>query len=245
MKYTLAQVAASLPREKNAADSYWTRWVLRPLSNPVALLALRAGLGADAVSWLGALCAVAGGALFGLGSYLDPRWAPACRWAGLALLFLFSVLDCADGSVARTLGKANPYGPWTDAVAGYIAYTAALLGLGFAAEGAAAAAGMGMRGLYAGAGGAAAAANMLMRAAVQSRRTATLKAEGVAGAAVPGTEKRLSENLGITGILVPFYALCNAAGLLPVALAFYGALYGLGSAWVILKLARKAEAHHG
>lgn len=232
MKYTLAQVIASLPRDKIDADSYWTRWILRPLSFPAALWALNAGLSADAVTWISAICAALGGLFFGLGAYLDPRWSMGIQWIGLALLFLFSILDCADGNMARTVKKPNPYGGWTDMVGGYIAYTAALVGLGFAVERVSG----GLSGLYAGAGGAAAAANMLMRAAFQSHRL--VRAKESEDKEEPGVEKRLSENLGVTGLLVPAMMMGYVTGFLSWVLAFYGALYGLGSVWMLYKLAR-------
>lgn len=235
MKYSIASVAASLPKEKNSADSYWTRWVLRPLSFPVAALALNLGLTPNSVSWISAVCAVIGGGFLGAGMYLSHGYGSVFQWTGIGLLFVFSVLDCADGNMARTLKKPNVYGSWTDAVGGYIAYTAALLGLGLATEYAAGGAGGG----YAALGGVAAALNMLMRASVQSHRLTQIKVFGKTppDPSDPGGEKRLSENLGVTGIFIPAIAAGFAAGQLFWVLCFYTLLYGFGSLWVVFKLA--------
>jgi phosphatidylglycerophosphate synthase len=256
MKYSFREVVASLPQKKWKSESLWSRFLLRPLSFPPAWLALNMGMSANAMSWLSAFCALAGGALFG---YFD---GPA-QWAGVALLFVFSVLDCADGNIARTLKTSNPWGSWTDAAGGYIAYTAALLSLGMAAERSAGLTGRGA-GLYVFLGGFSAAANMLMRACVQSHRLTALgiaaknadsagfPGEKPAGATNPpaeksgeektegpGPEKWLSENLGVTGIMAPALGLGLYFRQLHWPLFFYTLLYGAGSVWVVFKLARK------
>ena len=239
MKYTLRDVIASLPREKFLQEAFWSRLVLRPLSFPPSWLALACGMTPNMMSWLGAFCAIAGGALLGWGN-------TALQWAGIALLFVFSVLDCADGNMARTLKTSNPWGSWTDAVGGYIAYTASLLGLGMAAE---RCGGFGPAGLCVFLGGFSAAANMLMRASVQfSRITALNIAKAVsAGESAaseekhekPSREKWISENLGITGIMSPAIAVGLVFLWLHWILFFYALLYGAGSVWVIFKLALK------
>ena len=235
MKYSFADVIASLPKEKNKADSYWTRWLLRPLSFPVAVIALNLRLTPNSVSWISALCAIAGGVLFGVGGYASQTAGPVLQWIGIGLLFVFSVLDCADGNMARTLKRPNVYGSWTDAVGGYIAYTAALIGLGLATEHAVG----GFGGAFAAIGGFAAAVNMLMRASVQSHRLTEIKVFGKTppDSSDPGGEKRLSENLGVTGMLVPAFAFGYGFGLLPWVLGFYTLFFGLGALWVIFKLA--------
>lgn len=51
---------------------------------------------------------------------------------GAALVFLFNVLDCADGMLARIRGQGSPLGYVLDGLAGYIGTTAMVLGIGFA-----------------------------------------------------------------------------------------------------------------
>ncbi|MDR1931829.1 MAG: CDP-alcohol phosphatidyltransferase family protein [Spirochaetales bacterium] len=234
MKYSLKDVTASLTPEKHSADGFWTRCVLRPLSYPVAWLALRCALSPNTVSWTGVFFAVAGAVLFGLAGGVF-------RWAGIAGFFIFSVLDCVDGNMARTIKKPSPWGAWTDTVSGYIVYTAALLSLGVAAE---RAGGFdGPVGLCIFLGGFSAAANMLMRAAVQARRvsafTITASVAGTPAQQKPGREKWISENAGVTGVMVP--AMCAGVyfGKLHWALFFYTLLYGIGSVWIVFRLAVK------
>lgn len=229
-KYTIADIAASLPEEKNSNDSVWTRWILRPLSYPPTWLLLKTGLSPNAVSFLSAGVVVLGGLCLALGS-------GAWFWIGIALSFAFSVLDCVDGNMARTTRTRSPWGAWSDALGGYVAYTAILIGFGAAFDPLL--------------GGIAASANLLMRVVVQSRRVAelTLASERPAEAAAPkpqdarpGLEKRISENIGITGIMVPLFALAAATGTAHWALAGYAALYSGGALVVIAKLVIKTLA---
>jgi phosphatidylglycerophosphate synthase len=244
MRYTLGDVILSLPKEKYKAESLWSRVLLRPLSFPAAWLGLAFGLSPNGMSWLSAFIAVAGGVLLG---WFDGLW----QWAGIFLFFVFSVLDCADGNMARTIKQPNPWGSWTDAVGGYIAYTASLLSLGLAAERMAGLSGR-AAGLYVFLGGFSAAVNMLMRAAVQFHKRAASDqgATPPAGreppeehepAAGPGAEKWISENLGVTGIMAPAIALGLCLRRLHWVLFFYTLLYGLGSLAVIFKLALKTR----
>ncbi len=125
MIYSLNEIIFSLPEEKKNADSYWTRWVLRPISYPLTWIFLALNLTPNAVTWIGAVCAVFGGTLFGLPGLIEnvfnihsQNMVKILQWSGILLLFLFSVLDCVDGNMARTLKKNNPLGAWVDAVGG-------------------------------------------------------------------------------------------------------------------------------
>jgi phosphatidylglycerophosphate synthase len=232
MKYTLKNIIDSLPPEKRRANGWWDRLALRPLSYPLTWLALACGLSPNAVTWISVFFVLAGGVLLALAGGVS-------QWIGLGGLFIFSILDAVDGNMARTLKKPNPWGSWTDAAGGYIAYTATLLALGIAAERAGNFYGPG--GLCIFLGGFSAAANMLMRACVQSHKVFQTIMEGAPEKAGPGGEKWLSENLGITGIMDPAIALGLAFHFLPWVLYFYTLLYGLGSVWIIFKLALKTK----
>ncbi len=236
--YSLKEIRASLTEEKRRADGFWTRFVLRPLSYPAAWLALRLGLSANAVSYLSALAALVGGVLLATGS-------KALMITGALLLNLFAVLDCADGNIARVKGTAGPWGGWADALGGYAAYLAALLGSGMASEFLAGNSIPGLPGLslpwaaggWALLGGLAAGANQLMRLAYQGYRNVLGEAarEEIAG------EKKLSENLGVTGILMPAILIGVLTGCLPWVTAFYAALYTGGCAVTLVKLVMKVE----
>jgi len=234
-RISMQQIRDSLPADKNRADSLWTRHVLRPASVPVAWFCLRLGLRANTVSYLSALICIGAAFLFGSG---------AIGWALLgALLFnLFSVLDCADGNMARATGTNGPYGGWADAVGGYVAYMTVLLSLGYAAAVRDAAV-LGWQPavtLWVLFGGIAAAANMLMRLAYQSYRNIAPEGEGAARKSI-GLEKMLSENLGITGLLMPVLLIGLIFRGLGYVLLFYTAFYSLGCAATMMKLIWKVE----
>ena len=294
--WTLQDLRSSLPAEKNRSDAYWTRWVLRPLSYPISWLFLQWGWSANAVSYLSAVVAILGGVLLSL---------PYFRFqvVGAILLNLFAVLDCADGNVARVTGTTGPWGAWADALGGYVAYVAALLGAGMAAEVTAVTQPQSFlclpefvwpQGGWVFLGALAASANLLMRLTYQQYRTLQLErgSANIASANIassirhssddsytqgstntigsesgspvtastdresPNTpspqkeppaseiasEKRISENLGVTGLLMPailFGVLTKTTG---CVVLFYTVLYGGGALVSILRLARKVEA---
>jgi phosphatidylglycerophosphate synthase len=231
MKYTLKDIINSLPPEKRRTNGYWDRLVVRPVSYPVTWLALACGFSPNTVTWISVFVVLTGSALFAITNGVF-------QWAGIGALFIFSVLDAVDGNMARTIKKPNPWGSWTDATGGYIAYTATLLALGIAVERAGSF--YGPAGLCIFLGGFSAASNMLMRACVQSRRVFQAAAEGAASVKTDsGGEKWISENLGITGIMDAAIAVGLAFNLLHWVLYFYTLLYGIGSLWVIFKLAVK------
>ncbi|MDR1179887.1 MAG: CDP-alcohol phosphatidyltransferase family protein [Spirochaetales bacterium] len=228
MKYTLKDIAHSLSPEKRKTNGYWDRLVIRPVSYPVTWLALACGLSPNTVTWISVFIVITGSALFAITNGVP-------QWAGVGALFVFCILDAVDGNMARTTKINNPWGSWTDAVGGYIAYTATLLALGIAAERAGGF--YGPAGLCIFLGGFSAATNMLMRACVQSHRTFQTALEGAPVKASPSGEKWISENLGITGIMDALIALGLALHFLHWVLYFYTLLYGIGSVWIILKLA--------
>jgi len=236
--YSYAEVRASLSPEKRKADGAWTRFVLRPLSMPTAWSFLRAGVSANAVSYAGAVVSVAGGLLLAVG-------IPWAIWAGLACFFVFGILDCADGNMARTVRSGSPWGEWVDAICGYVAYVAILLGGGCAAEAQCPGVLPGLDGValpwaggWALVGGLAASANVYMRLIYQGFKAVS----PARGAEAVSAEKGLSETIGITGALVPAFAVSYAAGGLGWAVLAYAIVYGGGALLVTLKLARRAAA---
>lgn len=246
MRSSIADIRASLTPEKRRSDGPWTRFVLRPLSYPGAWIFLRLGFSPNAVTYLSALLCLAGFVCLATG-------IAGAAWIGFALFFIFGVLDCVDGNMARVLGKASPWGEWVDALGGYTAYAAMLLGMGVAADASVGAVlpGTGFvlpwpAGGWTLVGGAAAAANLLMRAVFQNYRVVrTTKQSAVASSsdrASVGGEKRLSETIGITGLLVPLSALAYGFGFLPWVVLAYAIVYGGGCLVVIIKLMRRVES---
>jgi phosphatidylglycerophosphate synthase len=223
MTHTLRDIIDSLPPEKKQSDGLWTRFVLRPLSAPVTWLALRLGLSANGVSYLSVLFSVAGGVLFSQAGFALPLW-------GAILLNFFSVLDCVDGSIARVTKTANPWGGWADAVMGFIAYTAVFLSTGVYVY------------LRTGwwwilvAAGLTSSANLLTRVAYQIYKNI----EGETAHGSVSFERKLAENVGVTGLMMPGLIVCHLAGGMEYIAAFNLLFYTGGCVATILKLIKKA-----
>ena len=224
--YSLKEIIASLPPEKIKQDGLWTRFVLRPLSFPVSWAALRMGLSPAFVSYFSALVSIAGGILF--------AW-PDFTLAGIGIILLnfFSVLDCVDGNMARVSGKAGPWGGWADAVMGFVAYTSVFFASGIY--------------VYWKTGwwpvlliaGLTSSANLLTRTAYQIYKN-------IVGETAHGSvsfERKLAENAGITGFLMPLlliFHFCDFLAGMWIIIWFNAAFYGCGCAVTVIKLARKA-----
>jgi phosphatidylglycerophosphate synthase len=88
-----------------------SRYFFRPVGFRLTWAAIRAGWTSEGVSWLSGLVGLAGCALLISGSQ---QLLPA----GIGLLFLFNLLDCVDGSIARSMKTQNPYGRFLDSVCG-------------------------------------------------------------------------------------------------------------------------------
>jgi phosphatidylglycerophosphate synthase len=236
-KMSIKEIRSSLSPEKRRADGPWTTLVLRPLSYPAAWLFIRLGFSPNAVTYLSALLCIAGFACLAAGSAL-------CAWIGFGLFFLFGILDCVDGNMARVLKKTGPWGEWVDALGGYTAYATMLLAIGVAADAQSGASlpGIGLAlpwpaGGWTLVGGAAAAANLLMRAVFQNYRVV----RGGSDRESVGGEKRFSETIGITGFLVPLAALAYGFGYLAWVSLAYCIVYGGGCLLTVIKLIRSVE----
>jgi phosphatidylglycerophosphate synthase len=225
MSYTFRDIINSLPPEKRQSDGLWTRFVLRPLSVPLVWLALRLRLSANGVSYLSVLFSVAGGILFSQPGFALPLW-------GAILLNVFSLLDCADGGVARTTKTAGPWGGWADAVMGFIAYTAVFLSTGVY--------------LCLRTGwwwilvvtGLTSSANLLARVAYQIYKNI----EGETAHGSVSFERKLAENVGITGLMMPALIICHCAGGMEYIVAFNLLFYTGGCVATILKLTQKMKS---
>lgn len=88
-----------------------SRYVFRPVGFLLTWAAVRMGWTSEGVSWLSGLVGLAGCGLLASGS---PEMLPV----GIGVLFLFNLLDCVDGSLARTLKTQNPYGRFLDSICG-------------------------------------------------------------------------------------------------------------------------------
>ncbi len=90
-----------------------SRLVFRPVGFLLTWLAVRIGLTSEAVSWLsGFVGLIAYLCLISNQEYL--------LLVGIGLLCFFNLLDCVDGSIARTMKTENPYGRFLDSIMGWI-----------------------------------------------------------------------------------------------------------------------------
>jgi phosphatidylglycerophosphate synthase len=90
-----------------------SRFFFRPLGFLLTWVAIRAGFTTEAVSLLSGIVGLAA-CLFLLSGTAE------LLPFGLALLLLFNLLDCVDGSIARTMKIENPYGRFLDSICGGI-----------------------------------------------------------------------------------------------------------------------------
>lgn len=110
------------PETEETLDAVFFRplaylWVLAVKPTPIT---------ADQVTIASIVVGIVAGVLFGMGTQASLLW-------GAAAVFVFNVLDCADGMLARVRGQGSPFGYVLDGLAGYIGTTAIVLGLGQAA----------------------------------------------------------------------------------------------------------------
>jgi phosphatidylglycerophosphate synthase len=199
--------------------------VLRPLSIPVTWLALRIGLGANAVSYISAIFSIGGGVLFALDGFYLPLF-------GAVLLNIFSIFDCVDGNIARVTHTASLWGGWADAVMGFVAYTSVFLSTGVY--------------VFLRTGwwpvlvitALTSSANLLTRLAYQIYKN-------IVGEQAHGTvsfERKLAENAGVTGFMMPALIFCHIfGGGVPVIIGFNTLFYTAGCVITILKLAKKGK----
>jgi phosphatidylglycerophosphate synthase len=234
--YSVKDIIAALPPEKAKQDGLWTRFVLRPLSFPISWLALCMRLSPAAVSYFSGFLSIVAGILFAWPEYyvFFGITTPAClAGIGVILFNVFSVLDCVDGNMARVSGKAGPWGGWADAVMGFIAYSSVFFASGLY---------MYWKTLWWPVllvTGLTSSANLLSRVAYQIYKN-------IAGETAHGSvsfERKLAENVGITGLLMPLLLVFHFCNFLPgmwFVVWFNAAFYGGGCAVTIIKLAKKA-----
>ncbi|MFP3043060.1 CDP-alcohol phosphatidyltransferase family protein [Treponema primitia] len=227
MAYTFRDIIDSLPAEKKQEDGLWSKFVLRPLALPFTWLSLRLGLSANGISYISVFFSLAGGVLFSLNGFIYPLW-------GAILLNFFSVLDCVDGSIARVTRTAGPWGGWADAVMGFIAYTAVFLSTGIY--------------VYLRTGwwwilvvtALTSSANLLTRVAYQIYKNI----EGKTAHGTVSFERKLADNVGITGFMMPALIICHFLGGVEYIVGFNLLFYLGGCLLTIFKLAKKANLSH-
>ncbi len=101
-------------KKKISHNNYFPRFVLRPVSYVLTVPFLEAGVSANMVSFLSIFVSIAAFILLGF----TP--GKAAQIAGVLMFFLWCVMDCVDGNIARYTGKASAHGVLWDAAAGYV-----------------------------------------------------------------------------------------------------------------------------
>lgn len=131
MKYTLKDVKEkSMTPEKKASDRYglFEYYVARPLSYYLTIPFLYTGLSPNAISLISILPPIIALIVMylgrGIGWYL----------LGWFFMFLWVVMDCVDGNVARYRKQFSRLGNVYDGMAGYVALVLSFLAVGIAAS---------------------------------------------------------------------------------------------------------------
>ncbi len=90
-----------------------SRFVFRPAGFLLTWLAVRIGLTSEMVSWLSGLVALIGCFCLIIGQ-------ERLLLIGIGLLCFFNLLDCVDGSIARSMNTENPYGKFLDIIMAWV-----------------------------------------------------------------------------------------------------------------------------
>lgn len=126
MKYSMADIRASLSHEKKKEDAQFAIYIHRPLSYPITFLFVNIGISAWAASILSAIVAVVGCLMIACPTY-------SVRWIGIVLINFWAILDCVDGNVARVTKTQSNKGAFMDAESGYMMCAFVYLAFGMAA----------------------------------------------------------------------------------------------------------------
>ena len=227
---SLAQIRAFVPPGERF-NSYWLRFVLRPLSFPITWVFMRLGFSANQVSYLSVFVALLAATLM----LSDER---PLVILGALLFNLWAILDCVDGNVARVRRQVTKYGEFTDALAGYVAYALVFLAAGVAAERSRGFAPDSLSSIdFLFVGALTSILNLTMRLVYQQFRN-------VSGQRIMGEgtfESDVSSNLGITGLLMPAILGGVIFGQLHWIVIFYAVFHAAAFVVVCTRLVMNAE----
>ena len=110
----LYEIAVSPNKRQADKKNIWLYYVVRPLSIWVTLLLLNTKISPTAITKLSVVSSVIAFFLMTMGhNYM------ACKIIGWILFFVWAVLDCVDGNLARARNQCSEDGELWDALGGY------------------------------------------------------------------------------------------------------------------------------
>lgn len=124
-KVTAKFLRESMPEWKKKKDPILVRFVTRPISFYISAFLANLGINANAVSYFSGYIAIVGACCFLFDSH-------KMNILGSSLVFLWLILDCVDGNLARSV-KRQAFGDFADATSSYILIGVLITCLGFAA----------------------------------------------------------------------------------------------------------------
>lgn len=113
-------------RSVDRKENIFPYFIVRPISYFFTIPLVRLNVSANSVSIFSVFIAIIGAILIGIGDY-------KLRIIGALLIFLWIVLDCVDGNLARYYGKPSAKGEFLDAMGGYVVNATVFMSLGSAA----------------------------------------------------------------------------------------------------------------
>ena len=111
-----------------SVEEYIDLFIYRPIAFLLIKSVYRTRITPDHLTITAMLAGITSGVMFSFGT------RPTCI-AGGVLYFLFIVLDCSDGQLARLKGNGSPVGRILDGIADYTAATAVFIGIAFGYSG--------------------------------------------------------------------------------------------------------------
>lgn len=238
LQYTMKQIKDSFPKEKTKGDSVLGKLFSRPLSYPLTYICLNVGMSAWLASVISAIMAFVGCLLFMFNNSV-------CRWCGIALLLLWTIMDCVDGNIARIKQTQGPFGEFMDAESGYVMYACVYLAIGVASYHDTILF-QNCRELPLIFGAVASICDVLARLIYQKFTNAEIKSEGIkekiGKSSRFGTiRKKLSVELGVSGLVIVLMIIGQIFGGFDFISIFYFAYCGASALTVFVLYAVKAR----
>ena len=238
-QYTAKYFRDNHPVKKNKKSSWLVRVCYRKLSFYATAFAYKIGLYANMVSFIGLIMAFVAAGLF-----IIPN--KVCNIIAVGVCFVWIIGDCVDGNLARLVEK-QPYGEFIDACGSYTLVAFILPAIGLAAYRTGNSVLLHNSAWIVFLGGIAGLCDCMARLYFQKYKNEKMIMEGIKNeqSAVAGDEginrlygiyMRLSKEIGLTGLFVPFLLVSVLFGWLDVFTIFYFLFYGLNFASTVVLL---------